>query len=387
MKSNDRDPDAIVKTILGSTLPESSSLDYKRDLPGSDRANRKFAELVASFANSKGGTVVFGVEEQQGLPAQVPGLNANLDEEILGLQSTLASRITPRIEQVSILPAEWNGKSFILVQVVDSSNKPHLVGTSGFPERGSAGLTWMDVEQVRRAFLARSHGEEASRNFCLERIDDVKCGELLAGDLLGTGRVILHVVSLEAITSRDHVDMDRISSWNNKLSPMGHPPASIQWNSLGPYVAIDRARRDSDAYVQVFRQGAIESVNANWIEGAMAKQIPSSNFAEGIAKSLPMYASILDHLGAPGPYYVSLSMVGVKGLSMAMGRPPRYDERNEFDVDEFHVPLGLYGSQETTTFLRRAFDSVFQAAGLPRSNYYDRDGAFKGWYLGGASAR
>jgi predicted HTH transcriptional regulator len=47
---------------------ENKTLDYKRDLPGQSEGEKKeFLYDASSFANTLGGDIVFGVEEQNGL--------------------------------------------------------------------------------------------------------------------------------------------------------------------------------------------------------------------------------------------------------------------------------------------------------------------------------
>src|SRR5260370_13983943 len=85
--------------LVSNAVSEGRTIDYKRELPGnSDGDKKEFLADVSSFANTSGGDLVFGIDEDQGLPTQIPGFeSADLDLEVRRLDSILASRLAPRV--------------------------------------------------------------------------------------------------------------------------------------------------------------------------------------------------------------------------------------------------------------------------------------------------
>jgi len=87
--------EADLNALVAQKVPESIVLDYKRDLvAGSDKDRHEFLADVSSFANTTGGEILFGIEEANGLPIKLVGINAsNIDQEILRLDRTSFFRI------------------------------------------------------------------------------------------------------------------------------------------------------------------------------------------------------------------------------------------------------------------------------------------------------
>ena len=102
------------------TRPEGKRLEYKRDLSLPGPAMR----ALTAFANSAGGGLVFGVEDDH----TIRGV-----EDPIALESRLinliSDRIAPRIvPEIDIVP--WRSTQLVVVQVHLSPSRPHrLVAT------------------------------------------------------------------------------------------------------------------------------------------------------------------------------------------------------------------------------------------------------------------
>ena len=84
---------ADIDDLVRNKVPETRTIEYKRELPGStDSDKREFLADVSSFANTAGGDLLFGVAEMEGLPTKVIGVqSADLDAEISRLDSIIRS--------------------------------------------------------------------------------------------------------------------------------------------------------------------------------------------------------------------------------------------------------------------------------------------------------
>jgi predicted HTH transcriptional regulator len=58
--------------FLEQQVGESVTLDYKRELTGSPRSRAELCMDISALANSQGGTIIYGVDEQQ--PDRTPVL-------------------------------------------------------------------------------------------------------------------------------------------------------------------------------------------------------------------------------------------------------------------------------------------------------------------------
>jgi predicted HTH transcriptional regulator len=88
-----------IEGIISSELREGKTVDYKRDLPGnSENEKKEFLYDVSSFANTVGGDLIIGLEEENGVASKVTAVTPeNLDKEIQRIDSILMSGIEPRI--------------------------------------------------------------------------------------------------------------------------------------------------------------------------------------------------------------------------------------------------------------------------------------------------
>jgi predicted HTH transcriptional regulator len=102
--------------------PEGKTLEFKRDLSTPEGA----LKTIVAFANTAGGTLLFGVEDER---RHVRGVRDALDleERLANLISDLiAPRLMPEIE---ILP--WRRMQVLAVQVHPSPSRPHYLKREG----------------------------------------------------------------------------------------------------------------------------------------------------------------------------------------------------------------------------------------------------------------
>lgn len=53
-----------IQELIDNSVPEGKTIEYKRELPKkSDKAKKEFLADVSSFANSSGGDLILGIEE------------------------------------------------------------------------------------------------------------------------------------------------------------------------------------------------------------------------------------------------------------------------------------------------------------------------------------
>jgi hypothetical protein len=116
--------------FLSTKLPEGNRLDYKVDVP------KDLPKIIAAFANTLGGLIVFGVEEEGNTtqPVWPPPPSGNgmeckrgLREQVLqiardNIYPPVSIRISPVIENKHLA-----GKVLLVVRVDESRDAPHAV--------------------------------------------------------------------------------------------------------------------------------------------------------------------------------------------------------------------------------------------------------------------
>jgi len=100
--------------------PEGVELDYKKEPPDKD----KLSQLVAAFANTRGGLIIIGVEEnrENGRPIKWEGVK---DDHYDELSAQVIGNISP-IPNFEFHKTEAkNGKVFILIRVFEGDETPY----------------------------------------------------------------------------------------------------------------------------------------------------------------------------------------------------------------------------------------------------------------------
>src|SRR6266511_6012753 len=90
--------------LIVNQVSEGKMIDYKLTLPGnSDDDKKELLADVSSFANTAGGHLIFGMDEDQGIASKLIGINRlDSDKEKLRLENIIRDGVAPRIGQIAI---------------------------------------------------------------------------------------------------------------------------------------------------------------------------------------------------------------------------------------------------------------------------------------------
>jgi predicted HTH transcriptional regulator len=145
-----------IETLVRDEVQESVRLDYKdsRSLQKSDDKRREIGKDVSSFANSDGGTIIYGVSEQDHLPT---GIDDGVDPADITrewLEQVINSRISPRLEGVRIYPVPLTGtragQTAYVVEVSKAmSRAPHQADDKRYYKRFNFQSTPMEDYEIR----------------------------------------------------------------------------------------------------------------------------------------------------------------------------------------------------------------------------------------------
>ena len=133
---------------------ENDILDYKTGLIDDDQ----LIKHVTAFANTRGGYIVFGVEEtgKGGFPKAIPGID-QLDINKERMEQILLSNISPRVSVKMLdIPIVSSQKRILVLQIPDSSLKPHMnLRLKKYMKRYEFEAVDMDERQVTEAYRTR----------------------------------------------------------------------------------------------------------------------------------------------------------------------------------------------------------------------------------------
>ncbi|SCF29408.1 Putative DNA-binding domain-containing protein [Micromonospora viridifaciens] len=182
-----------IHALVAAGVQESFDLDFKLTLYGrSDADKRSLASDVAALANTGGGVILLGIEEDdQARATNAPGVEIS-DAEVARMRQVIASLVAPMpaLDILSV-PDKAAGvgeagaeQGFIVVAVPRSPGAPHAVLVNDglrFPMRNGATTRYLSEPEVATAYRNRfaSVQRQAER---MEQIEQDAIGNLAVGD-------------------------------------------------------------------------------------------------------------------------------------------------------------------------------------------------------------
>ncbi len=148
---------ADIDALITNQVNESRVLDYKGSYCiQSESEKKEFLADICAFANTNGGHIIFGIEEQRdannkptGVPISALGIqDFNADAETLRIEEIIRNGLAPRLSGVLAKKIDGfaNGPIF-LVRIPQSWSSPHMV-----------------TFQTRPSFYSRNNSGDTRRN-------------------------------------------------------------------------------------------------------------------------------------------------------------------------------------------------------------------------------
>lgn len=375
-----------LRELIAKEEPERKTLEYKRDLLGGrDEEKREFLADACSFANASGGFLIYGMEAEEGRPVDLPGIaGRDMDAEILRLESIIRDGIAPHIPGVGsrAVPLS-NGHPALVVEIRKSWVSPHMVkykGASRFYARNSNGKYQMDVQEIRRAFAVSETLSDKLRSFRFDRLAKIEAGESPI-PLPNRPRIVVQVVPVAAFQTASAIDLQiacTSDQWR-AFASRGAPFSRFNFDGILAYWHGTDHRGLSSYYVQLFRNGIVEAVDASLLGGDPdAERYIFSRHLEDLF--IPLIGGILKfqhHEGIGAPVLVFFSMLGVSGYVIHRrhsmpGTTPEAIDRDallfpEVWLNDYPVDMG-----SLVESLRPVFDALWNASGFPQWMTYQQ---------------
>lgn len=379
-----------IENLVVNGIPESNRLDYKEALPGNDDEGKKeFLRDVSAMANANGGDLIYGMREQRDREGGATAIDVvgiagiNIDATRLWMENLIRDCIKPRLTGVDVraVPA-GDSKEVMIVRVPRSWNGPHVVEFKKhwrFYSRSAAGNYQMDVAQLRHAFTFADTLLQRLNEFRLDRLAKIVADESLAA----TAKVILHIQPLTSLQPDTEVDVvkARRDVDNLNLIYSGISADVVRFNLDGLLARI--SREESAGYLQVFRNGIIESVDTLLLNSEHSRTLSfdAVELEESIIQATYRYMALLRNLEVSPPYMLSLSLLRVEGYVL---RDDRNDitvkaKRTPIDRPDLLIPARLVEENPANAgqILRPVFNAIWNAAGFGKCIHYDEDGNWK----------
>ncbi|USU16106.1 AlbA family DNA-binding domain-containing protein [Paraburkholderia fungorum] len=370
--------EADLNALIADQVSEGTYLDIKRELPRLDGAGRhEFLADVSAFANSSGGDLIYGMDEDgQGRAAAIVPQPGNPDEEARRLQDVLMNGIEPRVPGLQIQPVLVDGGFVLVIRVPQSWAGPHRVKSNQhFFIRESGRKRQLDVPEIRGLFVRSVQQAERVRDFRTERL-----GKLLAGESphrLVPGVILVgHFVPTQAALGA--VQIDPIPYLHHRSLPvLGAVMPIARVNADGALVVRNPRPEGTHGYSQLFRNGFFETVKIlPFVDGGRAG-LGSVTYEEHFIELLRRVRDEYAHLGIGTEMTCMISILNADRAELGLERV-RYmldEHQGYFDRKSLVLPDVLLPSElAPEQALKPVFDLVWQSAGMERSLNYNGAG-------------
>jgi hypothetical protein len=325
--------------LVDDEVREDVEIDYKVKL---ETDCQEFVKDVSSFANTKGGYLVYGMDEEKELPTRLVALEAFDPGNVIGrLNSWAQEHIRPRpILRFQPVPLE-DGGSVMVVEVPRSWVGPHEVRQEHrFYHRTQHGKAPMDVDQLRQAFSQDRDFFQAVEAFHSRRIEHWQTRTQGLGD--DCAIFVLHLLPTDGLLGR------RRFAIGGAPNEARHPfPLPDGLDSSGPEVwrGGSEGGFNLDGYFfqessgvfgerfscQIFRNGGVEH---KWVSRNEAddRTIASYLFDQWLYRATAYALSVIRQVEALGPIAMVGSFLGTKGWGWPLpanpSRPKLIEEPN-----------------------------------------------------------
>ena len=329
---------------------------------------------VSAFANSSGGTILYGIDEDQGEPIACTGVgNIDVHKAIERLNNIIGNSLDPPLRGFNFdVIGRDDGKHVLVLQINQSPSAPHMLnkGSPKFYSRGVAGNVPMGAYEIRDAFLAAEGMSEKVRAFVQQRCRLIQAREI-EFDLSGRGQAVLHMVPIEAFSRPRTVSMIDLETIKKEFV------SAVTGAGYGHRCCLDGIAATSWgsdqkilSYSLLFRNGSVEATCSCRSDDTFQERRVVEKFVG--ANAAPKYEAILRTLGFTTPFFVSLTILGCKGTIVYVD--PFMD--SGLDVRPINTDvLALPILEWVEDSVRHSCDLCSNAMGFSSSLAFKKDGS------------
>ena len=377
----------LLRSVCDGKWPESISLEFKRDAPGtSDRDKQELLKDVCAFANAEGGDILFGIEEVEGTASGLaPITSERADALMRRISQTVEAGLEPRVLGVQMHRVDVASGYVLVLRIPPSFQGPHgiKVNTSRrFVMRSGTTKSDLTFEQLRMAFDRTASLAERARAFIARRNELLSLRKSPKPLILGPIRA-LHFVPIGALSGRQSIDLQALHGQPfTRLLESDWGGGSRIFNLDGLVVYPGGAPEHGHyGYVQAFRNGAFEAAS---LGGDPYQQCPtapeklvvwSQDMGKWFRERSSTILSLAKDFGLSGPAVVSFSMLHVGEYELqtdAFHRRRGFARPDRPHLIAPEVWIDNLESAKVDDFARPLLDTLWQGFGMERCMDYEQ---------------
>lgn len=365
---------------VDSQAPESQILEFKSLLPvRSEEAKHELLKDVSAMANADGGTIVFGISDKAGQAAGIlPIIDESADAATRRLGQCIEAGIEPRISGVKFEAIRLAQGGYVLaVTVPRSFVGPHRVAFAEkniFYLRSQTHIAQFSYSQLRDAFTLRAHAVDRIRAWRASRLMMIKAGRT-PRRLWKQSRYVIHIFPIVSFADTTTIDIASMEGKGNELLFGRMSSYSTSFN-LDGLVAASHIDQDHDQkYVQLFRNGALETVGFSGLLVDDQKIIPSQFIATELRSAVLVQLKTLIKLGITGPVAIAVSWLSVGDHQLSISNYAcAPTDRDDLELPEVWADSIEDLSADVDRVVRPTLDILWQCFDSVACPLYDVEG-------------
>lgn len=145
-----------INSIINNNLEESINIEFKSSgaLSKQDSVKKEISKDISAFANSDGGIIIYGLDEESHVASKVSFIDGNTYTKEW-IENIILSTIQPRIDNLKIIPVRFNeeiSKSLYVLKIPKSNNSPHMNGDKKYYRRFNFQSVPMEEYEVKNLY-------------------------------------------------------------------------------------------------------------------------------------------------------------------------------------------------------------------------------------------
>ncbi len=386
-----------LQEIWDFKLPEGQKLEYKQYVFNNgqfknleDNKKRKLGQVISSFANANGGSVILGVAEDENHDPSTL-VDVGIDQKSFesweqSFRQYISSKIKPVIYGIDCYIEQIENVNLIKIDVPKSLNKPHAINNGSKDElfiRYGNMTNPMLLDDLRNAFEDKNITENKIISFKNERLSMI-LGDEIFEDLDNDSVLVIHIIP-EVSTKLNYYVNLRKAEQNQKLdvfSPTGmgggYRRGNAVYNMDGLMIFYESFSNAPSSYTQLFHNGSLEITEVrlmNRTDDVDGKDYIYDwyEFEKLLASKIYTLSNVMKDVQIQKPYYVFTTLLNVKG-KQSLGfdlYPDKPINRNIVHS----VPAYIKEDMNFESALFPLLTSLANAFGVKNSGMYLEDGS------------